>query len=371
MRRHRLQKHVKYSTIRPFGLENVSRPVSENCGVLIAANHSAHWDSEAIYCALDKIDQPTFILTAWQVFGGCSPVGQWLLQGMGAFSIDREGSDRSAFREAVRILRHEKHPLLIFPEGDIYHTNDRITSFRGGMASIAMSAARSNERPVVIVPCAVKMWFIDDPRPSLKRVLTRLEQRLILRPAHKMPLLARINKLSVAALSLKEIEYRGHLTDGSLYCRSSRLMNFILDNLESVYGNPHAADATLQRVKNLRQSVIKRLEDELARGDLANEQLVNACRLHMEDLFTVTQLFSYPQDYLEGGPSIERIAETVDKLEEDIDYAVLPTIHGRKRIDISFGDPIPVVATRDRDAMTELAVVTRNCVQSQIDALTR
>ena len=38
----------------------------------------------------------------------------------------------------------------------------------------------------------------------------------------------------------------------------------------------------------------------------------------MEDLFFVIQLYSYPGDYVAEKPSIERIAETLDKFEEDV-----------------------------------------------------
>ena len=50
----------------------------------------------------------------------------------------------------------------------------------------------------------------------------------------------------------------------------------------------------------------------------------------MEDLFFATQLFSYPGDYLADDPSIERIAETIDKFEEDILGLALPTVRRQR-----------------------------------------
>ena len=41
-------------------------------------------------------------------------------------------------------------------------------------------------------------------------------------------------------------------------------------------------------------------------------------RADLEDLFLVVQLYSYPGDYVAEKPSIERMAETLDKLEEDV-----------------------------------------------------
>lgn len=371
MRRNRIRKLVKFSKITMEGFEKVQQLVRDNCGVMITANHSAHYDSEAFYCGLDQFKQPLFIVTAWQIFGGLSWWKRYLLQGMGCFSINREGSDRNAFKESVRVLREEPHPLLIFPEGDIYHTNDRITSFREGMSAIAMSAARHGDRPIAIVPCGIKFWYIDDPRPSLRQVLTKMESRLLLHPAEKWTLVMRIQRLATAAISLKEIEFMGHLTHDDLSCRVNRLIDFILQRLEQRHGSQRTDVHIPERVKTLRQLVIKKIDEGEALRDQADEALLHRYRLDIDDLFTVMQLYSYPVDYLDGDPSIERIAETIDKLEEDITFAVLPTVHGRKHVQLRFGDPIEVTSNRSRDLVTVLANQARDGVQAMIDQIDR
>ena len=371
MRRHRVRRDVKFAKITADGLEKIQQLVRDNCGVLITANHSAHYDSEAIYCALDQIKQPVFIVTAWQIFGALSWWKRYLLQGVGCFSINREGSDRSAFKESVRILRTESHPLLLFPEGDIYHTNDRVTSFREGVGAIAMTAARHQERPIMIVPCGTKFWYLEDPRPSLRQVLTKMEKRLLLHPAHKWPLVMRVQRLATAAISLKEIEFMGHLTQDDLPGRVSGLIDFILHRLEERHGGQRSDDHIPERVKTLRQSVIKKLDEEEAQGGQADEALLHRYRLDMDDLFTVMQLYSYPGDYLDDNPSIERVAETIDKLEEDITHANLPTVHARKHVEIRFGDPLQVESHRSRDSVTVLSNQARDRVQALIDQINR
>lgn len=73
-------------------------------------------------------------------------------------------------------------------------------------------------------------------------------------------------------------------------------------------------NATLpKRVKMLRREVINILKE----SDDNNEQRQQA-QLDMDDLFFLTQLFSYPGDYVAAEPTIERIAETLDKFEEDV-----------------------------------------------------
>ena len=73
----------------------------------------------------------------------------------------------------------------------------------------------------------------------------------------------------------------------------------------------------------------------------------------MNDLFFVMQLYSYPGDYLEGEPTIERLAETLDKFEEDILGVELPSVRGRRRVEVHFGEPIPVGGGEDRRGGTQ------------------
>ena len=59
------------------------------------------------------------------------------MQRVGAFSIDRETSDRKAISMACEILQTGDYGLTIFPEGNVHLTNDRVTSFLEGAAFIA------------------------------------------------------------------------------------------------------------------------------------------------------------------------------------------------------------------------------------------
>jgi hypothetical protein len=62
----------------------------------------------------------------------------------------------------------------------------------------------------------------------------------------------------------------------------------------------------------------------------------------LEDLFFVVQLYSYPGNYVSQQPSVERIAETLDKFEEDLLGAKTATIRGARKAIVTFGEPIAV-----------------------------
>lgn len=366
-RRRQLENRQQVTEIASRGIEHVTRAVAEGKGVLIAPNHSAHYDSAALYAAADEVDLPLHFMVAWQVFGTSSPLECWAMQRLGCFSIDRESVDRQAFKQAVQILSGGPYPLVIFPEGDIYHTSDRVTPFREGAAAIALSAAKRAERPIVIVPCGIKFTYVDDPTAALHEMLTRLEERIYLRPQPRLPLADRIHRFAEAALALKELDYLGHTSSGRLRQRIGVLTECVLEQLESRH-ELRAGDRTPpERAKQIRQRLISELED--AKSQSTESDRFRQLQQDMEDVFFVMQCFSYPGDYLADDPSIERLAETVDKFEEDVFHVDVPTVHGRRRVQILFGEPMEAPSSRSRNATEELTTSMQDAVQSLLDEI--
>ena len=360
--RHRqLRNDQQLVDIKSKGLKHLRDAVTAGHGVLIAPNHSAHYDSAALYAAADEIDQPLYFMTAWQVFAMSSRFERWAMQRLGCFSIDRESTDKTAFKQAVAILKEEPHPLVIFPEGDIYHTTDRVTPFREGAAAIALSAAKG-DRPIVVIPCAIRFQYVDDPTEQLHELLTRLEERLYLRPLPASSLQSRIHRFAEAALALKELDYLGRTSQGRLRDRVNTLIETVLTQLESRHGLRSAGRTPPERVKDLRRKVIAQLE--LATNGNGDQRRYQQLQQDMEDIFFVMQCFSYPGDYLSAEPSIERLAETADKFEEDVLGVDVPTVRGRRKVQIAFGEPIPVVRTAGgRGQTTDLTDQMQQSVQ--------
>ena len=349
------------------GIEHLQDAMTAGKGVLIAPNHSVHYDSAALYVAADRIDVPLYFMTAWQVFAMSSHFERWAMQRLGCFSIDRESTDKSAFKQAVTILKEEPYPLVIFPEGDIYHTTDRVTPFREGAAAIALSAAKS-ERPIVVIPCGIRFTYVDDPTHQLQELLSRLEERIYLRPMTEAPLAKRIHRFAEAALALKELDYLGCTSQGRLRDRVGELTEAVLAQLEDRHELDAGDRTPPERAKELRRKVITRLEDAAVQN--GNTRQFERLQQDMEDVFFVMQCFSYPGDYLSDTPSIERLAETADKFEEDVFGVDVPTVRGRRRAQIAFGSPIEVVrAQNGRGQTVELTERMQHSVQSLLDRM--
>src|SRR5439155_26837505 len=104
------------------------------------------------------------------------------------------------------------------------------------------------------------------------------------------------------------------------------------------------------RVKTLRHSLLEKMCDEQMTDDDRR-----AAKDALDDLHLVLQLYSYPGDYLSTKPSIERMAETVEKFEEDLLGAAKPK--GKRRATVRFGEALDVkrhAASRARAAAGDL-----------------
>ena len=84
----------------------------------------------------------------------------------------------------------------------------------------------------------------------------------------------------------------------------------------------------------------------------------------LDDLFLVVQAFSYPGDYVAESPSIERMAETLDKFEEDLLGHSTATIRGTRRATLTFGQPI---AAERPQSPAKLTATLETQVQALLD----
>jgi 1-acyl-sn-glycerol-3-phosphate acyltransferase len=273
--------------------------------------------------------------------------------------------DLRAFRQAVDILVAGKYPLVIFPEGEVYHINDRVTPFRYGAAAIAISAARRIGGPVNVIPTALKYHYLGDPIPALKETMDRLESCIHWRPKRSMPLAERIYRFAEGALAIKELEYVGRTSAGPLPERVVALRDYILQQLEDRFGARAKKNTPPERIKFLRHRIITLLS-QLPPADASRSQHLDG----LDDLLFVTQLFSYPGDYVAEAPTIERIAETIDKFAEDALCVSQVSRCADRMATVCLGTPLQVAAGNGRhDDTARLVHLLERKVQHLLDSI--
>ena len=114
-------------------------------------------------------------------------------------------------------------------------------------------------------------------------------------------------------LALKELEYYGAVRHGAITERIAALRTHLLEQIEDRRLGKRSTEDEPVRVKELRRACL----DALAVPGVTAEE-ADALRRDLNDLFVVVQLYSYPGDYVKECPTLERVAETLMKFEEDI-----------------------------------------------------
>lgn len=354
---------IQISQIEVQGDKIVQERLHNGEGVMIMPNHSSHADPYVIYSAADQVGTALHVMATWHVFDDKSWLARWILTKHGCFSVDREANDIGAFRLATSILQDKPEPLVIFPEGEIYHCNGRVTPFREGAAAIAVAAARKSKRPITCIPCAMRYTYVEDPTPSLLATMNELEQSIFWRPKTTEPLEKRIYDFAEVLLMVKELEYLKAIQDGRLPERIASLREHILSKVEQRNAIDPSTKSIPERVKTARKTI---MEKELA--ETADVEEARQLGHDMEDLFLVVQSFSYPGDYVNDHPSIDRMAETIDKFEEDVLQKTTADIKAERRVKVSFGEPVEVSSDRKvKSQATAITATIEQRVQQMLD----
>ncbi len=319
-----------------------------------------------------QLGRRLYFMAAWQIFRTHGGIDGFVLQRMGAFSVDREGCDRRAMRTAMELLGSGKN-LVVFPEGEIYHTNARLTPLREGVAFMALSAQRDlvkakSSAHVWIVPTAIRYRYTQDITAKLDEAMQALEHRVALKPPAGMPLHQRMIRFGEMMLTVKEKEKLGHSheADGDLPTRLRNFINDLLQRVETQHlKQTHPDDTVPVRVKNLRRHLLEEWCDQAS-----DEPRRKQAQAALDDVQLVMTLYSYPGDYVSQSPTIERMAETMEKFEEDLYGTSKPK--GKREARVIFGQPIDlrptVEAGRNRSAATDLTATLESAIQSLMDA---
>lgn len=338
-----LKKPHRIETVSIEGASIVKDLAGKGDGILLTPNHTDHADSHVMFALSRAVGLPFYYMAAYQIFRGHRG---WFLPRVGVFPVDREGTDVTAFKTAIDLLVKAENPLVIFPEGEMYHLGDRVTPLREGAAALAATAANrlsKTGKTVWIVPVGVKYRYLDPVATSLElnELMDGLERRLTWWPRRDKTLEDRIYDYAEAMIGLKEFEYLGMTQIGELPERLKSLCEHIIGTIERKHATvqtgrrPRELPSVPERVKAIRRHCL----DRLAKPE-TTEAEVAEIRRELHDVFVAVQIFSYPGEYVREKPTVERLAETLMKFEEDILGTPEVEPKGDRRAIVKIGEPI-------------------------------
>jgi len=347
--------------------DRLKKSLDANHGILLAPNHSRMSDPLVMGFLARDAGCHLYAMASWHLFNH-GWFKAFAIQLMGGFSINREGMDRKSISTAIDAMTEAERPLVIFPEGSTTRTNDYIHPLLDGITFIARSAAKRREKEnlgkTVVHPVAIKYRFDEEIAQAVGPVLTDIEKRMGWRPLDEMPLLDRIQRVGEGLFSLEEIRYSGKACPNeSLGTRTSQLIDTILHPLEREWLGQESTGDIIPRVKALRT----RMVPDLAEGKLDPQERDRRWN-QLEDIYVAQQISCYVPDYLSSYPSVDRILETVQRLEEDLTDRA--QIVGALHVIIEVDEPIEVPVERPPKGVADPLLNTiRTRLQSQLDRL--
>ncbi|MBU61239.1 MAG: hypothetical protein CMI26_01905 [Opitutae bacterium] len=339
--------------------------------LLFLPNHPTHSDPPIMIEVFRQLGLPVSFMAAYDIFLQ-SKLNAWCMQRTGCFSVDREGSDRKSMKEALRLLKEGERGLIIFPEGNVYLTNDKVTPFLDGPAFIGLKAQQNlgDDHPVFAIPVSLKVTHLSNAAGEVVALFRRL------------------------AIEVNEDydESSDHVTE------VKRLGWFALKKVMSGLAKPldgEVGDDLAGELRNIARQLMEKLELELELSAKDGEDLVDRIRrirrrihaLRIADKPTLAdfkartlaaeamlafRLLSYPGTYLEENPTLDRMGETIQKVLEDLGSAILPPYAGRRAL-VRFGEPIDLAAEsangKGRVQVAELSRRFEIAVQDGLDLL--
>ena len=369
--RYVIHKHgVAQTEVR--NAQRLQQSVSAGHGVMLTPNHPRTSDPIVMCQLIAATGIPFYAMASWHLFNQ-----SWLdtiaIRTLGAFSVNREGFDKTAVDYAIKVLQTAERPLLIFPEGTTSRTNDQLMSLMDGPAFIARTAAKRRAKSstgnsasgkVVVHPIGIRYLFEGDLTAACEPVLASIEDKLTWRLEPDKPIVDRIIKIGDALLRLKELQY-GILPDSqlSLKERQNNLVNRLLCPLEEEWLGKTSDAGIGIRIKNLRVKIFP----DLSLNKLPADERKRRWR-QLEDTYLAQQVDCYPEQYLAENPSVDRILETVEKFEEDLTDR--SRIHRPMRVIIDVDEAIEVSPKRQRDVKSDpLSEQIRTRLEAMLESL--
>ncbi|MCB1244333.1 MAG: lysophospholipid acyltransferase family protein [Verrucomicrobiales bacterium] len=333
-----LRNRFGVTEVEFLGLERLADSLAEGHGILVAPNHS-HPADPFIAAGLGlRVGRPVHLMATRHIFEE-SALQRFLLTRVGNFSVSREGTDFRAIRCAENIIVEARHPLVMFPEGIVTRSNDRLIPFQRGVSLIARRAAARRAREggrVVVHPMFIRYTHQGNVEAAVEPVLADLGKRIGRPIENALPLRERILNLGEALLADKEREYCGEPGTGPLIPRIERLIEVVLAQVEPRWVRHMRARDAMARVRIIRSAIVGHLY-RTAPGSPERQAMWR----DIEHLYLVQLLYCYPPGYLEEScVTNDRLLEIVEHFEEDLTDVSRP--HPPMRAVGWVGEALPV-----------------------------
>ncbi len=354
--------------------EAIAEAKASDARLLFVVNHPSHSDPQVITEVHRRLGVDCCYMAAYDVFLR-SEKAAWVMQHLGNFSIDREGSDRKAMSAAIGTLKTGRQALTIFPEGNVYLTNDRVTPFLDGTAFIAIKAqAALKDVPLKIIPLSLKFTHLTTPRESVTQRMIQLGEDCgyqFPEGSTKRPVDAVLGlgqHIVYSYLESHGFEKTEISQDMSVFDTLTWFAQHLVEELETALDlTPKPDQPLIDRIRKARSTIHQIRTDESTENPPEIDGLADKAILAF-------RINGHLTPYLRLHPTIDRYDETVERLAEDFYSRAMPRTGPRRAIvrvhkPIDVAERVAAAGGKSRDAIAALTREMEDHVQSGIDEI--
>lgn len=364
-------------------VDRVKKLRDSDARLLFVANHPSHSDPQFMTEIQRRLGITSSFMAAYDVFLR-SERQAWFMQKLGCFSIDREGSDRKAMAAAIDTLKQGEMDLTIFPEGNVYLMNDRVTPFLDGTSFIATKAHQSlkGEAEVWVIPISFKFTQLDNIREAVWQRLGKLANdsgyRGLRDPSDPEETVLKVGEHILSRFLQEKTDIEGDfdfvgLSADELQERLFGISNRLIGKLENELDLDQNAEVFIvDRVRKVRSRLRQIRLDEA----LVNQYGSDKISCMSDRAILCFRLLAYVLPYFKEKQTLDRYAETVDRLCEDFYSRPFPPL-GRRKAMAKIGMPVSMKKMLDeaggktRTVVPELTQLLEKRIQEGVDDLNR
>jgi len=262
---------------------------------------------------------------------------------------------------------------VIFPEGNVYLCNDRVTPFVDGAAFIALRAQKElgSEIPVFAVPVSLKYSYTGDVREEVLNNLSDIAREFGSKLDRNAPVTDELKRISINVL-VHYLKQHGQptpqndLKTDELIRESAGLLISSLEDKMTLA--ERSDDDLIARVRRIRAAI------HGIRSDPTREEEHGTASGHADEAMLALRVLGYMGGYSLSNPTLDRVAETITRLREDITSETAIPI-GKREALVKICEPIDLreylgkFKESARMTITKLTAHCENAVQSGINEL--
>jgi len=227
------------------------------------------------------------------------------------------------------------------------------------------------EGRIFAIPVSIKVTHLTDCREAIQEMLADMAKKLDVGFDQDDEIVGRVHKVGIAMVQ-RNLKMRGFLPPNPDYSDLPALLRqsaeLIIAGLEAKIGiEPKATDDLMDRFRVVRREIHK------VRSDPDREIDHAVAAIWADEAIVAFRILSYAGNYLSEKPTLDRVGETIEKLQEDL-YGKVVAPYARRAAYVRFGDPIDVseqlaAAAKPRLAMSVLTEQFEAGVQVGLDEI--